>query len=81
MMISITHHLTHVPEAFDAMGGCSSCDRPVNAGEPGWTWYSFRTEPGYFFAAGVGADHFYCPACSHERLEDSYDATGTDRAG
>ena len=52
-----------VCDGFDAMGGCSRCERPVTVGEPGWTWHSWRRTPGYFFAS-VGSDNFYCPECS-----------------
>ena len=62
-----SHDVTQGGAAHAGMGSCSRCGVAVESGESGWTWYSVRAKPGYFGAASVGVDDFYCPACSSLR--------------
>jgi hypothetical protein len=61
-MTTETYSVT-VCDGADFMGGCSRCGRAVTVGESGWTWHSWRREPGFIFGS-VGSDDFYCPECS-----------------
>ena len=59
--------------------GCSGCERVPAVGEE-WAWESFKATPGYFGAAGVRSDDFWCPGCRSSVVAD-VEAARVDLAG